>query len=66
MLANNEFEAVLKKRIAEEIDRLRDILDQGLAVKDYADYKYHTGQLHALKRVTDSYCGEVTDALNKR
>jgi hypothetical protein len=64
--ASTAFEAELKKRIGEEIDHLRDNLAAGAAVKDYADYRYHTGQINALRRVADSYCDEVAMILNKR
>lgn len=63
---NNLFETELKKRIIEEIERLRDILDVGVAIKDYADYKFHSGQILALRRVADSYCDEIQTLINKR
>jgi hypothetical protein len=64
--SNNQFEAELKKRIAEEIDRLKDNLAIGLAVTDYPKYQHLIGQIFAFRTVVDSYCDEVTTAINKR
>ena len=66
LTANNQFEAELKKRIAEEIDRLKENLAVGLAVPDYPTYKNIVGQIAALRLVDDSYCDEVQTAINKR
>jgi hypothetical protein len=65
LTGNTQFESELKKTIADEVERLRSVMDAGLAVKDFADYRYHVGQIHALRRVADSYCDEVTSKINK-
>lgn len=59
------FEIELKKRIGEEIERLRDVLAAGLAVKDFAQYQNYAGRITALKAVIDEYCGEVETRLNQ-
>lgn len=64
--ASTAFEAELKKRISEEIERIRDILSQGQGVKDYADYRYFSGQINALRRTMDEYCDEIATLINKR
>jgi hypothetical protein len=66
MISNNQFETELKKRIAEEIERINGILAEGQAVKDYADYKHLVGQLFAFNRVINTYCDEVQTEINKR
>ncbi len=63
---NTQFEHELKKIIADEIERIRDILSAGMAVKDYAEYRFYVGQIEALNRVAVSYCGEVTTIISKR
>ena len=59
------FEGELKKRIGQEIERLLEELELGVAVKDYADYKKYVGRLAALRSVTNDYCGEVQTKLNQ-
>jgi hypothetical protein len=66
LTVNTQFEAELKKLIDTEIDRIRDILSVGLAVKDYAEYRFFVGQIEALNKVAGSYCDEVTSIINKR
>jgi hypothetical protein len=66
LTGNTQFEHELKKRIAEETERVTGILTTGLAVKDYAEYKYHLGQLHALAHVVDAYCDEVNTTISKQ
>lgn len=66
LTGNTQFEFELKKRIAEEIERIRGILEDGGAIKDIAEYKFQTGQLNALRRVADSYCDEVTTKINQQ
>jgi hypothetical protein len=63
---NTQFEHELQKLIADEIERIRDILSAGMAVKDYAEYRFHVGQIEALNKVSSSYCDEVTTIINKR
>jgi hypothetical protein len=59
------FEAELKKRITEEIERLRDQLAVGMAVKDYAQYQNYVGRLTALTQVVSEFYDEVQTTLNK-
>jgi uncharacterized protein (UPF0276 family) len=66
LTGNTQFESELKKRIAEEIERLQDILETGMSIKDYADYKHHVGQIQALRRVVESYCDDVTTKINEQ
>ena len=66
LTGNSQFEAELKKRIAEEIERLKDILSQGQAVTDFAEYRHLAGQIFALTRVANDYCDEVATLINKR
>jgi hypothetical protein len=63
---NTQFESELKKLIADEIERIKDIMAVGMAVKDYAEYRFHVGQIEALNKVSGSYCDEVTSIINKR
>jgi hypothetical protein len=63
---NTQFEHELKKLIEDEIERIRDILGTGMAVKDYAEYRFYVGQIEALNRVSGSYCGEATTIISKR
>jgi len=63
---NTQFEVELKKLIAEEVARLKDILADGQAVTDYDAYRFLTGQLFAYARITDAYCDEVKTTISKR
>ena len=63
---NTQFEQELKKLIADEVERIKDILSAGMAVKDYAEYRFHVGQIEALNKVSASYCDEVTTIISKR
>jgi hypothetical protein len=63
---NSQFEHELKTIIAAEVDRIKDILAAGTPIKDYADYRFHAGQLNALKRVVDNYFPETNDIIQKR
>jgi hypothetical protein len=63
---NTQFEVELKKLIDDEIERIKDILGVGMSVKDYAEYRFHVGQIEALNKVSSSYCDEVTTIINKR
>ncbi len=63
---STQFEAKLKDRITEEIDRLKENLARSTASMDYAEFRHIVGQIAALRRVIDGYCGEVEDAINKR
>jgi hypothetical protein len=66
LTANTAFETELKKRIDEEIERIRDILTEGTAIKDYSDYRFFTGQIMALRRCADQYCDETAVTISKR
>ncbi len=66
LTANTQFESELKKRIAEELARQLEILANPAAIRDYSDYRYHVGQIDALRMVVDAYCDEVTTAINQR
>jgi len=61
-----QFESELKKIIAAEIERLRDVLDGLASIQDFAAYRYHVGQIHALRRVSDAYCEEINTIISKR
>jgi hypothetical protein len=63
---NTQFEYELRKLIDVEIDRIKDILAMGKAIPDFAEYRYHVGQLDALGRVADSYCEETNSIISKR
>lgn len=41
------------------------MLEAPAGIRDISDYKFVTGQIFALKRVTESYFDEVNDDLNK-
>jgi hypothetical protein len=68
-MSQSRFEAALKQRIADEIDRLTDIVIGAApaAIKDYSDYRHNAGQISALRRVIEDggYCDEVNSELNK-
>ena len=66
LTVNTQFEQELKKRIQEEVERVKDIIAAGMAVKDYADYRFHVGRITALRDVADSYCAEVTTKISQR
>jgi len=66
MLSDSEFEKELKKRIEEEITRLTHNIVAGLAMPDYAEYRYNIGKIAGLRLVTDSYCDEIATAINKK
>lgn len=63
---NTQFEYELKKRIFEEVARLKENLAVGAAVTDFADYRYHTGQIAALMRVCVEYCDDANTAIATR
>jgi hypothetical protein len=66
VIPNAQFEVELRKLLAEEIDRLKENLARSTASMDYAEFRHIVGQIAALRRVVDSYCGEVDDIINKR
>ena len=59
------FERELRKRIAEERERLLNDLEIGIAITDYAKYRDYVGKLAALKRVTDEFCPEVQNIIDQ-
>jgi len=63
---NTQFEFELKKRITEEVDRIKDNLAAGLAVTDYAQYQNQVGRIAALRTVADYYCNEINTTINER
>lgn len=63
---NTQFEAELKKMIASRMVDIADMLCEGQAIKDYADYRHHVGRFQALRQVHDDLCNEVNTTLNKR
>jgi len=66
LTANNQYEHELKKRVDEERERLKDILEAGIAIKDYAQYQNYVGQLAAYNKVTSTFFEDVNTTLNKR
>jgi len=65
MNLNNLFENELRKLIEEEIERIKEILGNGLSVVDYPEYRHHTGQIRALRTVLER-CSEVQSIISKR
>ena len=63
---NTQFEAELQKLIVARIADIGDILCNGQAVKDYADYRKLVGEFHALRLVHDEFCPAVNTILNQR
>ena len=62
---NTQFETELRKRIAEELVRLRSNLETVGTVKDYSDYKHICGQIFALKRVSEAL-DDINQTINSR
>jgi hypothetical protein len=61
----SRFEIALAKRITEEMDRLKNNLAKGDAIKDYAQYQNYVGRLTALGLVLSEYYEDVQTELNK-
>jgi hypothetical protein len=59
------FERELKKRIAQELERLRNDLEVGIAVTDHAKYQNYVGRIAALKRVTNEFCPEIQTIIDQ-
>ena len=55
---SNVYEQELKKLIMEEINRLLDILSNGMSLQDYADYKHHIGKVAGLRTALE-LCDEA-------
>jgi hypothetical protein len=66
LTGNNQFEIELKKRIAEEIERVKSILATATAIKTFDDFRYYAGRLHGLRDVAEHYCDEVATIMNER
>ena len=45
---------------------IADILCNGQAVKDYADYRQLIGSFQALRQVHEDFCDQVNTTLNQR
>ena len=60
---NNLFRTKLEELINEEIARIKDNLALGMGVIDYNDYRHHTGQIYALRKIIE-LCDEVESNLN--
>jgi len=65
LTASSQFEAELKKRIAEAIAELRIALENRAVVQSHADYSFIAGKIDALKRV-DEYCEDANKSINER
>lgn len=65
-MINTQFEQELRTRLEKEMLRIAETLAEGMAVKDYAEYRWQVGQFQALKRVVDTYCDEVNTVINER
>ena len=63
---STQFEGELKKVIEAEIENLRNYLEEGQVPKDFAEYKFLTGQLFAYRRVLNNYADEVNTIISKR
>lgn len=62
---DSRFERELQKRIGEELVRLREDLELGTAIKDYAQYRDYIGRIASLKRVAIEFCPEVQAQIDK-
>lgn len=63
---NTQFEAELKKLVSGRMADIADILCDGQAIKDYADYRRYVGEFQGLKQVHEGFCGQVNTTLNQR
>jgi hypothetical protein len=59
------FEHELRKRIAQEVERLTGDLAAGMAVKSYDQYQNYVGRIKALMQVAEEFCAEVETKLNE-
>lgn len=62
---DSRFEQELAKRINDELTRLREDLEVGVAIKDYAKYQNQIGRIFALKRVIEEFFPDVQGIINK-
>jgi hypothetical protein len=65
LTGNTQFESELKKVIADEVERLRDVLETPAVIVDQGEYRNIVGQIKALRRVADAYCDEVSTKIAK-
>jgi hypothetical protein len=63
---SNRFHAELNKILTAEIQRLKDILGSGMAVKTMDDYQKFVGQIDAFKRIIEHYGPDIETLLDKR
>lgn len=63
---NIQFELELKKLISKRIADIGDILCDGAAIKDFADYRKYVGEFQSLKLVHEDFCDQVNTTLNQR
>lgn len=62
MSVNSQFELELKKLIVLRMEEIRDILSEGAAIKDFADYRRYVGEFQGLKLVG----GDMIDSANQK
>lgn len=63
---NTQFESELKKLIGGRMADIADILCDGQAIKEYANYCRYVGEFQALKSVHETLCEQVNTILNQR
>lgn len=63
---NTQFEFELKKLVSGRMADIADILCDGQAIKDYADYRRYLGEFQGLKQVHESFCDQVNTTLSQR
>lgn len=66
LTGNTQFEQELRKVIATEIDRIKDILAAGVGVPTIEVYRNYVGQIAAYRKVEHDYCEEVETKLSKQ
>jgi len=65
MTFNDLFEQEIRKLCADEAARLTEHLVLGLAVPDYAEYRYIVGKIAGLRLIAD-LCEDATRNLSER
>lgn len=63
---NTQFESELKKLIGGRMADIADILCDGQAIKEYANYCRYVGEFQSLKSVHETLCEQVNTILNQR
>lgn len=61
---NGQFEKLLRERVEEERERVRDEIAGGQAVQTFEAYRERVGYLRALDEL-EGWCADVTTDLNK-